>query len=1231
MVVKSAIMGKVSGLNDGETPAPDAITEGDNLAYPSAELCYSFYDQLTNQPALVYTRSYVNHHSVDASEERADYLQAYEYSDGSGSIVMVKAQAEPGLAKRRNDDGTIEEVDTGTAVRWIGNGRTILNNKGNPVKQYEPYFSVTPAYEDDPALVEIGITPILFYDAAGRNNCTLHPNHSYEKVVFNPWQQTSWDVNDTLFNQNDDGTKDVDPANDPHVGHYFAALDAAEYLPSWYGVRIDGALEPEQQRAAQKSEAHVNTPGQVYTDALGRTIYALADNGEFGKYKTSTVLDIEGNTLAVIDDRDNTVMAYAYNMLPPSDKDQPRPALYQNSMDGGEKWMLLNVLTNPLRSWDSREHVFESRYDELNRPTESTVLENRVMKTIALRFYHDSDGANADSARVNNLIDAAYETYDQAGLTESLKLDFKGNAMRSRRTFAIEYKETIDWNSTDPRSFLQAEYFESTAEYDALSRLTHSRAPHNQDIPASETWLAYNESGALDFVDIATRGGERKQYVSNIDYDAKGQRQKIEYGNGVVTDYTYEPDTYRLQRLRTEKSIGQILQDLNYTYDPVGNITEIRDNAQQIHYFRNDVVEPHTQYVYDPLYQLVAATGREHAGQNISPSPYNGWLPEPHPNDGNAMRRYTQKYEYDGVGNIRQMTHQAGGKGWTRDYQYAEDSNRLLATTVEDPDLPFNEKYTYNVQGSMTSMPRLPEPSVGVASMDWDFAEQLHHVDLIGGGNAWYVYDAGGQRTRKIIKTNGTTKERFYLGGWEIYRTSVAGNVKLERETLHVMDDSKRIALIETKTVSDSVQVLSPTPIVRYQLGNHLGSASLELSDDGNIISYEEYHPYGTTAYHAGTGVVQESPKRYRYTGIERDEETGLSYHGARYYAGWLGRWVSADPAGLLETSNVYVYCGNLPITRTDSFGYASQKEINYPPGVPSPGEIEVIGQRISPKEAITIPVLPILAPIPISLDAVGGSGLSIYGAGAIGGASLGLGTIVFGSLLYFVGKPATEASIALNNTDRPDLLYRFDREQYYRKYGHVYPPMLGSEKDKSTTLNTDSDFGKKNKEKDPELQPDAGGAGALTGGGCICRIYYRSNQQGYRNHFTIELVGSDGVSFETHLIRGKSGEVYVEKVEQGEFPEPTGTIEIQLPEFQYAYSLAKYRLDWSAELKKDIRREKPLYPDTYGLGPFNRSGPDALSCATYVCDIALEGGYLPVDPELGNKFVYPMFNLGIP
>src|SRR5262249_58005375 len=122
------------------------------------------------------------------------------------------------------------------------------------------------------------------------------------------------------------------------------------------------------------------------------------------------------------------------------------------------------------------------------------------------------------------------------------------------------------------------------------------------------------------------------------------------------------------------------------------------------------------------------------------------------------------------------------------------------------------------------------------------------------------------------------------------------------------------VALIET--------VVAPAPagpsLIRYQLGSHLGSTSVELDGGGALITYEEFHPFGTSAFQGGRSAAEVSLKRYRYTGKERDEETGLCYFGARYSACWLGRWLSPDPAELAEGVDVYVYVGNNPVPFRD-------------------------------------------------------------------------------------------------------------------------------------------------------------------------------------------------------------------------------------------------------------------------------------------------------------------------
>jgi RHS repeat-associated protein len=230
---------------------------------------------------------------------------------------------------------------------------------------------------------------------------------------------------------------------------------------------------------------------------------------------------------------------------------------------------------------------------------------------------------------------------------------------------------------------------------------------------------------------------------------------------------------------------------------------------------------------------------------------------------------------------------------------------------------PYTALYTYDAGGNMISMPHLP-------TMGWEFKNQLQTSNLGGGGNVYFMYDAAGQRVRKVWVHSGLVEERIYLGGYEVYqkRSATDGSVALARRTLHVMDGEKRIALVETTTADTSQGgAFQPSTVTRFQLGNHLGSAALEVDATGAVISYEEYHPYGTTAYRAGTGAAKVSLKRYKYTGKERDEETGLYYHGARYYAPWLGRWTAADPIGMRGGLDLYAYVMNNPIRLIDPRG----------------------------------------------------------------------------------------------------------------------------------------------------------------------------------------------------------------------------------------------------------------------------------------------------------------------
>ena len=828
------------------------------------------------------------------------------YSDGFGREIQKKIQAEPGPV-----------IEGGPIVRprWVASGWRIFNNKGKPIKQYEPFFDDTHEFRFSN---QVGVSSTLFYDPVERVVGTLHPNHTWEKVVFDPWRQESWDVTDTALV--------ADPKTDPDLGEFFQRLAETDYLPTWYAQRRAGALGPHEQTTAAKTAIHAATPSVAHTDSLGRTFLTVAHN-KFErndsmideKYLTRVIFDIEGNQREVIDAKDRIVMRYDSDML--------GTQIHQASMEAGERWMLNDVAGQPIRAWDSRNHRFRTAYDPLRRPIETFMSEGTGLESLIGRTVYGESRPNPEAKNQRGKV---VQLFDQPGMVTIDDYDFKGNLLASQRQLAREYKATLNW-LTDPE--LEPETFTGRTTYDALNRPLTATSPDG-----SVYRPTFNEANLLEKVDVNLRGASvATSFVTDIDYDAKGQRMLIEYGNGGKTEYEYDPLTFRLRNLKTTRKTDPArLQDLNYTYDPGGNITHIRDNAQQTIYFNNQMVTPDADYTYDAVYRLITAKGREHNGQASHPE--TSWDDQfrvhlPHPSDGQAMRRYTERYEYDPVGNFLELIHQANNGNWTRGYEYNEpslieagkNSNRLSGTAVGGNN-PVTQPYAHDAQGNMTAMPHL-------TLMHWDYRDQLQVTSrqVVTDGSpeiTYYVYDAGGQRVRKITeRQNGTRKnERTYLGGFEVY-WEYDGNgtsVTLERETLHVMDDQQRILLVETRTQGNEPDV--PAKLIRCQFSNHLGSASLELDDQAQIISYEEYFPYGSTSYQAGRSTAEVRLKRYRYTGMERDEESGLNYHTARYYVPWLGRWLSADPIGVQGGLNVYEYANGQAINHVDTAGIGPDK-----------------------------------------------------------------------------------------------------------------------------------------------------------------------------------------------------------------------------------------------------------------------------------------------------------------
>jgi RHS repeat-associated protein len=930
MVVGTAVMGKVSenigdslvnfktNLDSIDIDTFFADPESPNAALLLGNATTRIIYDMNNyyhsgdslKPIRVAILSRETHASAPVPHDGLKIQVALSYSDGFGREIQKKIQAE---------SGNVNKV--WTESRWVGSGWTIFNNKGKPVKQYEPFFCTTHDFEY--AKIN-GVSSTLFYDPLGRVISTLHPNHTYEKVTFDPWKKIIWDVNDTVLNN---------PVSDPDVKDWFCKLNQNEFLPTWYEQRINGEKGIAEKQAAEKTAVHAETPEVSNLDILGRPFLKIVDNGSAGKYSTRIEFDGEGKERVVIDAKGRVVMRYNYDMA--------GNKIHQSGMDAGERWSFISIDGKPVRGWDCRGFIRRITYDQLRRPDGLYITESGVERQAEMTTYGNSDS----QAIEYNLLGKPVSLIDESGIVnyktvnvntaQSEAYDFKGNLLSSSRKIARDYLRKVEWPVVlDATEF---ETFTTSSTYDALNR------PVTITTPDSSMYRpVFNKANLLEKVEVNLKGAtEKTLFVKNINYNEKGQRTRIEYGSGagvdhdgVVTTYEYDRATFRMTRMKTTRPLGvngissalftkaEILQDLQYTYDPAGNITRIYDAALQVIHYDNQEISPVCEYTYDAIYRLVEAKGREHIGQtaysstnsNLRDYPFAGVTANP--NDSQTLRNYTEQYQYDSVGNFEKMVHQATNGNWTRTYTCNEPSqtevskknNRLTSCTVGNT----IEDFTYDIHGNMTSMPHLHE-------MQWNYNDQLKMIDLQGGGMVYYVYDSAGQRVRKMHKHNdGLIEERIYLAGYEVYRKRRGTDVQLERQTLHIMDDKQRIALVETRTVGTDD---SPAQLIRYQFGNHLGSASLETDEFANVISYEEYHPFGTTAFQAVNGEIKAAAKRYRYTGMEKDDESGLSCHGVRYYACWLGRWTSCDPAGIKDGLAIYTYVGNRPLNLNDPNG----------------------------------------------------------------------------------------------------------------------------------------------------------------------------------------------------------------------------------------------------------------------------------------------------------------------
>ncbi|MCI0723917.1 MAG: FG-GAP-like repeat-containing protein [Acidobacteria bacterium] len=958
LLKSTAVMGK-PGENVGDTPQqPSTVFQYDLLAFDDSP-------SNNRQPTSVRTVRRAHHvNDVDVPlPERGETIETVEYSDGFGRLLQTRTQAEDiifgdpifgdaGLPSNQSvapGDAVGQSPGQNVPANVVVSGWQVYNNKGQVVEKYEPFFATGWAYA--PATgTQRGQKATMFYDPRGQVIRTLNPDGSEQRVIYgvpgaiavpnlaNPevFEPTPWEI--YTYDENDNA----------------------------------GRTHPNEGIGYQH---HWNTPTSAVVDALGQTVVSVERNrtrlpdgswSPIEEYKTESTYDIRGNLLTVRDPLGRVAFRYVYDLTPTGDEEEEKEGAQVvriEQLDAGVRRTVSDAMGNEIERRDSKGALILRAFDELDRPIRLWTRdgENQEITLRERLIYGDSPETGLAPVQVEaaNLRGEPYQHYDEAGRLTFEAYDFKGNVLEKARqvisdaailavfnpppanwtvpAFRVDWQPPLEATLENyANGLLDATVYQTSLTYDALNRVKTLRYPQDVDGQRKVLLPGYNHAGALEQVAL-----DGATYVQRIVYNAKGQRTLIAYGNGVMTRYAYDPQTFRLVRLRTEgynhqpgtltyQPTGALLQDFAYKYDLTGNILTIKDRTPESG-IPNTALGPNAldrAFIYDPLYRLHSATGRE----CDTPPPAARWDDGPKCHDHTLTRPYAERYTYDRAGNLTRLRHTSGQGSFTRGFNLVAGTNRLQTVTIGAD----SHSYAYDVDGNL-----IRENTE--RHFEWDHSDRMRVYRTQPAGaepsvHAHYLYDGSGQRVMKLVRRQGGQYEvRVYIDElFEHYRWGQNGPNAGQNQNnrLHIMDNQKRIALKRVGRQRPDDR----GPEVQYHLGDHLGSSNLVVSENGTWINREEYTPYGETSF---GGFAR---KRYRFTGKERDEESGLSYHGARYYAPWFACWLTADPIIWSTDSfrakkttfheSVYRYANNSPLEFVDATGLQPQ---TYDPGNMTP------------------------------------------------------------------------------------------------------------------------------------------------------------------------------------------------------------------------------------------------------------------------------------------------------
>ena len=215
-----------------------------------------------------------------------------------------------------------------------------------------------------------------------------------------------------------------------------------------------------------------------------------------------------------------------------------------------------------------------------------------------------------------------------------------------------------------------------------------------------------------------------------------------------------------------------------------------------------------------------------------------------------------------------------------------------------DPPVAANTTFSYDADNRLAMVGTVPVTydangqllSDGTRTFTWDVRGRLTGISATG-SNSQFTYDPSGLRTGKVVDGVATS---YLLDGQNVVSEISGGN------SIHTLHGP-----------------LVDQPLARgglYFSQDPLGSTTMLTDSTGSVVQQYRYSPFGETS----RSTAVNNP--FQFTGRENDE-TGLYYYRARYYAPQWGRFVSQDPIGFEGGDNLYAYVENDPVNEVDADG----------------------------------------------------------------------------------------------------------------------------------------------------------------------------------------------------------------------------------------------------------------------------------------------------------------------